>query len=85
MGRRDRVFTLLLGAAALAWSCQGRSEPTSAANPADAAIPGVRELKVGDVAPDFSLPASDGKTYSLAELKGRTVVLMWFAKAFTSA
>jgi peroxiredoxin Q/BCP len=41
------------------------------------------ELKVGDKAPDFKLPASDGKTYSLADLKGHTVVLAWFPKAFT--
>jgi peroxiredoxin Q/BCP len=41
------------------------------------------ELKVGDLAPAFSLPGSDGKTYSLAGLKGRTVVLAWFPKAFT--
>jgi thioredoxin-dependent peroxiredoxin len=41
------------------------------------------ELKVGDVAPAFTLPGSDGKTYSLAELGGRTVVLAWFPKAFT--
>jgi len=26
---------------------------------------------------------SDGKTYSLADLKGKTVVLAWFPKAFT--
>jgi thioredoxin-dependent peroxiredoxin len=41
------------------------------------------ELKVGDQAPDFSLPGSDGKTHSLADLKGKTVVLAWFPKAFT--
>lgn len=42
------------------------------------------ELKVGDVAPAFTLPGSDGKTYSLAEFKGkRAVVLAWFPKAFT--
>jgi thioredoxin-dependent peroxiredoxin len=41
------------------------------------------DLKVGDQAPDFSLPGSDGKTYSLADLKGKTVVLAWFPKAFT--
>ena len=40
-------------------------------------------LKPGDPAPPFSLPASDGKTYTLADLKGRTVVLAWFPKAFT--
>ncbi len=41
------------------------------------------ELAVGDKAPDFSLPGSDGKTHTLAENKGRTVVLAWFPKAFT--
>jgi peroxiredoxin Q/BCP len=41
------------------------------------------ELKVGDQAPAFSLPGSDGKTHSLADLKGKTVVLAWFPKAFT--
>ena len=41
------------------------------------------ELKVGDKAPDFKLEGSDGKTYSLADLKGKAVVLAWFPKAFT--
>jgi peroxiredoxin Q/BCP len=41
------------------------------------------ELKVGDAAPAFSLPGSDGKTHSLADSKGKAVVLAWFPKAFT--
>jgi peroxiredoxin Q/BCP len=41
------------------------------------------ELKVGDKAPGFTLQGSDGNTYSLADLKGKTVVLAWFPKAFT--
>ena len=42
------------------------------------------ELKVGDQAPDFSLQASDGKTYKLSDFKGKqAVVLAWFPKAFT--
>jgi peroxiredoxin Q/BCP len=42
------------------------------------------ELKVGDQAPDFTLPATDGKTYTLSkDLKGHWVVLAWFPKAFT--
>jgi thioredoxin-dependent peroxiredoxin len=41
-------------------------------------------LKVGDKAPDFTLKASDGKTYSLADFKGKKgVVIAWFPKAFT--
>jgi peroxiredoxin Q/BCP len=42
-----------------------------------------QELKAGDPAPDFTLPGTDGKTYSLASLKGKAVVLAWFPKAFT--
>ena len=49
--------------------------PTSAA---------AQELKVGDLAPDFTLQASDGQTYTLSMLRGRTVILAWFPKAFTS-
>ena len=43
-----------------------------------------QELKVGDPAPDFTLKATDGQTYTLSKLKDRTVVLAWFPKAFTS-
>jgi peroxiredoxin Q/BCP len=45
---------------------------------------GAQQLNVGDVAPDFTLKASDGQTYTLSKLKGKTVVLAWFPKAFTS-
>jgi thioredoxin-dependent peroxiredoxin len=47
-------------------------------------VAGQPELKVGDPAPDFTLQASDGQTYSLAKLKGKFVVLAWFPKAFTA-
>ena len=42
-----------------------------------------QELGPGDPAPAFELPGSDGKTHSLADYRGRTVVLAWFPKAFT--
>jgi peroxiredoxin Q/BCP len=42
------------------------------------------ELTVGSPAPAWSLPCSDGRTWSLAEQLGkRGVVLAWFPKAFT--
>ncbi|MDP2390391.1 MAG: peroxiredoxin, partial [Acidobacteriota bacterium] len=48
---------------------------TSAAGMAQAPA----ELKVGDMAPAFSAPGSDGKTHTLAESKGKqAVVLAWF-------
>jgi peroxiredoxin Q/BCP len=50
---------------------------------AQAPAPAV-ELKVGDAAPDFTLQASDGKSYKLSDFRGkRAVVVAWFPKAFT--
>jgi|KBSMisStaDraftv2_1062788.scaffolds.fasta_scaffold218946_2 peroxiredoxin Q/BCP len=40
-------------------------------------------LRAGDVAPEFTLPASDGVTYRLGDFRGRPVVIAWFPKAFT--
>jgi peroxiredoxin Q/BCP len=55
-------------------ACLGTAVLLSAAEP----------LKVGDAAPDFSLPGSDGKTYKLSDFKGKqAVVVAWFPKAFT--
>jgi peroxiredoxin Q/BCP len=47
-------------------------------------VPGQPELKVGEMAPDFTLQATDGNTYTLSKLRGKTVVLAWFPKAFTA-
>ena len=40
-------------------------------------------LKVGDPAPDFDLAAHDGRQITLAGLRGKKVVLAFFAFAFT--
>lgn len=66
------IFKLstLLGVTA----CLGAAALVSAAEP----------LKVGEAAPDFSLPGSDGKTYKLSDFTGKqAVVVAWFPKAFT--
>ena len=69
VGRMFKVgFTMALGLAA---AVIGRAQSTA-------------DLKVGDPAPNFSLRGSDGKTYSLADFKGKSaVVVAWFPKAFT--
>jgi peroxiredoxin Q/BCP len=42
------------------------------------------ELQVGDMAPDFTLQASDGNTYTLSDFRGeQAVVVAWYPKAFT--
>jgi thioredoxin-dependent peroxiredoxin len=46
--------------------------------------PAAVELKVGDKAPEFALVGTDGKTHKLSDLRGKTVVVAWFPKAFTS-
>jgi peroxiredoxin Q/BCP len=42
------------------------------------------ELKAGDKAPDFRLPADDGTEVALAALRGKQVVLYFYPKALTS-
>ena len=60
--------------------CAERSRPSQ---PPWQQAPVELKLKVGDKAPDFSLPGTDGKTHKLSDYKGKTVVLAWFPKAFT--
>jgi peroxiredoxin Q/BCP len=41
-------------------------------------------LTVGEAAPAFDLPGSDGESYRLEEFAGkRAVVVAWYPKAFT--
>jgi peroxiredoxin Q/BCP len=84
--RRTALLSACVVVLAFGVSC--RERPAQAVDPGAAEATGAaaRELKVGDPAPDFSLPGSDGITHTLSSHKGRqVVVLAWFAKAFTSA
>ncbi|HJR61822.1 MAG TPA: redoxin domain-containing protein [Vicinamibacterales bacterium] len=67
-------------AMAAAGSGQGQSPP-----PPETPVPAQysADLKVGDMAPEFALPGSDGKVHKLSDYRGKTVVLAWFPKAFT--
>jgi peroxiredoxin Q/BCP len=47
-------------------------------------VPAALSLEIGDLAPDFKLEGSDGRTHQLAEYLGdRPVVIAFFPKAFT--
>jgi peroxiredoxin Q/BCP len=51
---------------------------------ASATVGSAKAADAGDPAPPFTLPGSDGKTYSLADFQGKqAVVIAWFPKAFT--
>lgn len=50
-------------------------QPAAAAAPA---APGATTAAIGQPAPDFTLPDLDGKQVSLAQFRGKPVVLEWF-------
>jgi peroxiredoxin len=51
---------------------------------AQAPAPPKTHLKVGDSAPDFSVPTTQGKTFKLSDYKGKSgVVVAFFPAAFT--
>jgi cytochrome oxidase Cu insertion factor (SCO1/SenC/PrrC family) len=70
-----------LAAFGVAVSAQGQAPQQPQTPPAPPQYSAV--LNVGDRAPEFKLPGSDGKVHALSSYKGKTVVLAWFPKAFT--
>jgi peroxiredoxin Q/BCP len=65
------VFTAVM-VCFLAFASSGHSSATTA-------------LRVGDMAPDFTLQASDGRTYKASDFRNKqAVVLAWFPRAYTS-
>ncbi|TAM79500.1 MAG: redoxin domain-containing protein [Acidobacteria bacterium] len=64
-------------------SADSHAAATPEAN-ATASAPEPATLKVGDKAPDFTLPDQNGKPYSLGQFRGKeNVVLAFYVLAFT--
>ncbi len=80
-----KMFYLVVLLAALAVTAFAQApSPSPAASPAPRPPAPKTHLKVGDKAPDFSLRATDGKTYKLSDFKGtKNVVLAVYVLAFT--
>ena len=68
---------------AFVWAIVGFATTLASAQGQDPPPQYSADLHVGDPAPAFSLPGSDGKVHKLSDYKGKTVVLAWFPKAFT--
>jgi cytochrome oxidase Cu insertion factor (SCO1/SenC/PrrC family) len=74
MRRFVQRTVLVLGSLALALALAAAG-PASAQAPPDHAGEAAA-IKVGDHAPDFSLPGSDGGTYHLADLRGKQPLVL---------
>ena len=83
MIRRSLFLVMFLAAVGVSAFAQAPA-PSPAASPAPRPPAPKTHLKVGDKAPDFTLRATDGKTYKLSDFKGtRNVVLAVYVLAFT--
>jgi cytochrome oxidase Cu insertion factor (SCO1/SenC/PrrC family) len=84
MIKRSLSLVMLLAALAVAACAQQPTTPAPKASPAAPPAAPKTHLKVGDAAPDFTLRATDGKTYKLSDFKGKkNVALAVYVLAFT--
>ena len=72
------VALSLLGALTVACAPGPQASPTSPPAPSPTSQTTSPDLRVGDVAPDFTLPSADGRTVALAQYLGKTPVLLYF-------
>ena len=69
-----KIFLVIAIVAAFAAAMYGQTAPT----------PPTTHLKVGDIAPDFTLTDTAGKPVKLSDYKGKkSVVLAFYVLAFT--
>ena len=75
-----RTSAILFSLAVLATAALAQTTPPTQTAPA----PPKTHLKVGQPAPDFTLRATDGKSYKLSDFKNKkNVVLAAYVLAFT--
>ena len=72
---RTLLATLGLAAAGLV----AAATATTIAGPINTEVATAKVAKVGETAPAFKLKDLDGKEHTLADFKGKTVVLEWFS------
>ncbi len=83
MIKRTGWMVILIAALGVATFAQPPS-PAPASSPAPRPVAPKTHLKVGDQAPDFTLRATDGKSYKLSDFRGtKNVVLAVYVLAFT--
>jgi cytochrome oxidase Cu insertion factor (SCO1/SenC/PrrC family) len=79
--KRSFILTAILFA--LAAAAFGQATPTPSPKPAPTPAP-YDKLKVGDMAPDFTLPDTAGNKVKLSDFRSKNnVVLAFFVLAFT--
>ncbi|MBC8032224.1 MAG: redoxin domain-containing protein [Pyrinomonadaceae bacterium] len=83
MIKRSLTLVVLLASLAVSAFAQAPA-PSPAASPAPRPAAPKTHLQVGQPAPDFTLRATDGKTYKLSDFKGqKNVVIAAYVLAFT--
>ena len=60
------------------WAQQAKSSGSKGSNPESELPASAHHLQIGDPAPDFSLKGVDGKTYSLADFKDASLLMVIF-------
>jgi len=80
-----RIGILIFALAVFSGAALAQPSPQQPAKPAQPQAPAPHtNLKVGQPAPDFTLRATDGKTYKLSDFKGqKNVVIAAYVLAFT--
>jgi cytochrome oxidase Cu insertion factor (SCO1/SenC/PrrC family) len=77
-----KILALVFCLAVLGGSALAQTAPQQPATPPPP--PPKTHLKVGQPAPEFTLRATDGKTYKLSDFKGKkNIVLAAYVLAFT--